>query len=241
MGFFKKTNKSSELEQTQEHIREKKDSPYLNAREEWLERYGDYLSQARNWRKAAFIALIITLISIIANVYQINQVKIIPYIIEVDKLGRSAVIARADTMNETPERLIQSVIGTCITDWRTVTADIELQKNMITRLSFFFVGAGSGFLKEWFAQNNPYKIAETGKLRHVELKSLPLPIGGNSYRVEWVEITRNHAGNLLLSERYEATVSIQIEPPKNEAILIHNPGGIYITNIAVSKVLNTSH
>lgn len=241
MGFFKKANKNSEQANAQEQTREKKDSPYLNAREEWLERYGDYLSQARNWRKTAFIALTITLISIIANVYQINQIKIIPYIIEVDKLGRSAVVARADTINTTPERLIQSVIGTCITDWRTVTADIELQKNMITRLSFFFVGAGSGFLKEWFVNNNPYKTAETGKLRHVELKSLPLPIGGNSYRVEWVEITRNHAGNLLLSERYEATVTIQIEPPKNEAILIHNPGGIYITNIAVSKVLNTSH
>ena len=33
------------------------DSPYLSARREWNERYGDYIAQARNWRRAAFAAI----------------------------------------------------------------------------------------------------------------------------------------------------------------------------------------
>ena len=36
------------------------DTPYLSARREWNERYGDYIARARNWRGAAFAALAIS-------------------------------------------------------------------------------------------------------------------------------------------------------------------------------------
>ena len=35
-------------------------NPYLNARQEWLERYGGYISRAAQWRTVAFFCLIIT-------------------------------------------------------------------------------------------------------------------------------------------------------------------------------------
>lgn len=63
-------------------------NPYLNARQEWLERYGGYISRAAQ-AHSGFFCLIITGISITGNVIQANQVKTIPYIIEVDKLGKS--------------------------------------------------------------------------------------------------------------------------------------------------------
>ena len=64
--------------------------------------------------------------------------------------------------------------------------------------------------------NNPYEIAKTGKLVHVEIKGLPLPVSSDSYRVEWQETVRSHAGVLLDSYTYEATVTIQINPPTVE-------------------------
>lgn len=66
-------------------------NPYLNARQEWLERYGSYINRAAQWRLTAFIALLLLGGSIMGNVIQANQVKAIPYIIEVDKLGKAAV------------------------------------------------------------------------------------------------------------------------------------------------------
>ena len=33
-------------------------NPYLNGREEWLERYGSYISRAAQWRMVAFFCLI---------------------------------------------------------------------------------------------------------------------------------------------------------------------------------------
>ena len=168
MSFFKSKAKPP--------VAEKGGSPYLNGREEWLERYGSYISRAAQWRMAAFICLIITVVSITGNVIQASQVKTVPYIIEVDKLGNMGTVARADRASATPKRLIQAEIAKCISDWRTVTADVELQQKMIERLSFFMAGSAKGVLREWYEANNPYEIAKTGKLVHVEIKGLPLPV-----------------------------------------------------------------
>jgi len=123
-------------------------NPYLNGREEWLERYGSYISRAAQWRMAAFMALLIAGLSIAGNVIQARQVKTVPYIIEVDSIGKAAVVARADRASAAPKRLIQASIAASIADWRTVTADVELQRRMIERLSFFTAGSAKGVLRE---------------------------------------------------------------------------------------------
>ena len=110
------------------------------------------------------------------------------------------------------------------------------QRQMIQRLSFYCAGSAKGVLKEWFSTNNPYEIAKGGRLVHVEVKSLPLPVSSDSYRVEWTETVRSHAGVALESTAFEATVTIRIVPPTSEAVLLHNPGGVYITHLSASKV-----
>lgn len=215
----------------------KGNNPYLNGRDEWLERYGSYISRAAQWRTAAFLCLLITGASITGNVIQASQVKTIPYIIEVDKLGKPAVIGRADAASATPQRVIQAAIASCVTDWRTVTADVELQQKMIERLSFYIAGSAKGVVRQWYETNNPYEIAKTGKLVHIEIKSLPLPVSDDSYRVEWLETVRSHTGVTLDAYVYEATVTIQIKPPVLDAVLLRNPGGVYITALSAGKVI----
>lgn len=232
MSFFKAKTKLP--------VQEKEGSPYLNGREEWLERYGSYISRAAQWRMAAFICLLITVVSITGNVIQASQVKTVPYIIEVDKLGKTGAVARADRASATPKRLIQAEIAKCVSDWRTVTADVELQQKMIERLSFFMAGSAKGVLRQWYEANNPYEIAKSGKLVHVEIKGLPLPVSSDSYRVEWVETVRSHAGVMLDSHTYEATVTIQINPPTADAVLLRNPGGVYITALSAGKVVGAN-
>ena len=189
----------------------------------------------------AFLCLIITVVSISGNVIQASQVKTIPYIIEVDKLGNMGAVARADRASATPKRLIQAEIAKCVSDWRTVTADVELQQKMIERLSFFMAGSAKGVLRQWYEANNPYEIAKSGKLVHVEIKGLPLPVSSDSYRVEWVETVRSHAGVMLDAHTYEATVTIQINPPTADAVLLRNPGGVYITALSAGKVVGAQN
>lgn len=220
--------------------KEKAGNPYFEARQEWLERYGSYISRAAQWRIFAFGLLLLLLISVAGNYMQSQQVKAIPYVIEVDQLGKVGTVARATSASVTPKRLVQAEIANCISSWRTVTADVELQQKMIDRLSFFMAGAAKGVMREWYEKNNPYEIAKAGKLVHVEVKGLPLPVSSDSYRVEWTETLRSHAGIILDANQYEATVTIQIQPPSQEAVILRNPGGIYITAISAGKVIGAS-
>lgn len=230
MGLFSKKDKDS--------VQEKKtaENPYLAGRQEWLEQNGNIVVSRNNWKLLALLLAFIAVISVSGNVYQGVQVKIVPYVVEVDSLGRASAVAPIDeTKRVSLKHVVPSVLSMIINDWRTVTADIELQKRMIKRLSYFTTGAAKGYFGEWYKQNNPYERGKD-KLVTVELKSLPLPITENSYKAEWTETTRNHAGEVMETVRYEATITTQFTNPKNEQMILHNPTGIFITSINATKL-----
>ena len=92
-------------------------------------------------------------------------------------------------------------------------------------------------LKQWYEQNSPYDVAKSGRLVHVEVKGIPLPVTKGSYRVEWNEIVRNLQGIELGRENFEAIATVELLPPVKEEILLANPGGVYITNLSTAKVI----
>ena len=102
-------------------------NPYLNAREEWMERYGNYISRATQWRRAAFLTLIIAALSLAGNVVQMTQTKIVRYFVVVDELGKTVAEKIQGHGGGTPEKVVQAAVAQAIVDWRTVTVDTELQ------------------------------------------------------------------------------------------------------------------
>lgn len=212
-------------------------NPYLMAREEWLERYGSYISRASQWRLMAIVSLAVATLSITGNVIQISQKKIVPYVVETDRQGNIQAVAKAVEPSRIPEKVIQAEVAEAVTNWRTVTVDTELQKRMIGQLSAHTAGATTGMLKQWYESNSPYQIAKSGKLVQVEIKGLPLPVSKNSYRVEWTEIVRSHQGVQLEQQNYEAIATVELIPPEKEETILKNPGGIYITTLAATKII----
>lgn len=236
MSFF--TKKKTEVGTNSDKGKKSSGNPYLDSRQEWLERYGDYIARAAQWRAVAFTCLVIALISITGNVIQASQYKVVPYLVEVDRLGNTRAAVRADRASIAPQKIIQAELANFIRDWRTVTADIDLQQKMIDRLSFFAAGSSKGVLRDYYGRNNPYELAKKGKLVAVEIKGLPLSVSSDSYRVEWTEITRSHTGVELDRQTYEATLAVQINPPTSDAVIVKNPAGVYVTALSMSKVLS---
>ena len=213
-------------------------NPYLDGRAEWQEMFGSYVHQAYVWRIVALLCLLTTLLSVCGNVYQSGQNKVVPYIVEVDRLGQQNAVRRADVASPVPQRIIQSEIARVVTNWRTVTADLDLQRRMVDRLSNFVAGSAQGFLSEWYQANNPYKAARENVLVQVDIKGLPLPVSNNSWRIEWTETVRNHAGTFVSATTYEATMMIEIQPPTTDDLIIKNPVGLWVTELSFSKVLS---
>lgn len=219
----------------------KSTSPYIRAREEWLERYGSYIKAAAQWRFFALGCAAILLCSVICNVIQASQHKVIPFIVQTDNAGKTHGINRLEPQTTLPKEFIQAELAGFIQNWRSVTADFDLQRRMINKLSAFTGGTAKSQLKEWFEANSPYLKAKNGRLVQIEIKGLPLPVSKDSWRVEWQEITRSHTGLLLNAETFEATVSVRIHPPDTEAQIMLNPGGVIVTEISVSRVLNQTY
>ena len=202
-----------------------------------MERYGNYISRATQWRRAAFLTLIIAALSLAGNVVQMTQTKIVRYFVVVDELGKTVAEKIQGHGGGTPEKVVQAAVAQAIVDWRTVTVDTELQKRMINRLTMHTAGATRGMLKQWYEKNSPYEVAKAGRLVHVEVKGIPLPVTKGSYRVEWNEIVRNLQGVELGRENFEAIATVELLPPVKEEILLANPGGVYITNRSTAKVI----
>ena len=215
-------------------------NPYLQARDEFYDSVGYPVKAAAQWRLAAFISFFLLALSLAGNVIQASREKVVPYVVAVDKLGAALAVRRADTASPTPVAVIQAELANIIINWRTVTADLDLQARMIDRLSAFTRGAAKGVLTEWFEKNNPVVRARNGRLVSVNIKSLPLPVSQNSWRIEWQETLRNHVGVTVETTQYEATMTVAVQPPRTEAEILKNPGGVYITELSFGTVLAKS-
>jgi len=212
-------------------------NPYVEARREWNERYGDYIHQARHWRTVAIFCAIAAAVSVSGVVYVGAQSKIVPYVVEVDKLGAVAAVDRADRATAVDGRVIKAFLARFVTDWRTVTIDRQAQKAAIDRL-YAMLPSGSialGKLNEHFRAHNPFGLAATESVA-VAVTNLLL-ISDQTWQVEWQETTRDRRGAVQSIVRMKASIIVGVKPPTEESLILINPLGVYVTDLNWSQQL----
>ncbi len=62
-----------------------------------------------------------------------------------------------------------------------------------------------------------------------------LPLSGNTWRVEWREDRRTRQGALDSSQHWQATITIGINPPTDDAAILVNPTGLYVESFDWSQ------
>src|ERR1700730_18268033 len=96
------------------------DDPYLSARREWNERYGSYIARARNWRLAALGSISVSAILAGGVLWLGSQSKLVPFVVEVDKLGQAVAVQRADRATPADQRIVKAQLAAWIVDVRSV-------------------------------------------------------------------------------------------------------------------------
>jgi type IV secretory pathway TrbF-like protein len=212
-------------------------SSYLAARQEWLERYGDYIAQARAWRIAAILALIIAALAVAGLIALASQARLVPYIVKVDKLGAAIAVERADRAARPDAAIIKAQLARWVTAARSVYLDAAAQRALIKEAYGMInrLGAAYGALNDYMRAHDPFDRAKTETVA-VEVESV-LPIAGESWRLEWREETRSRDGSRIASAQYQATVNLSFNPPTEEAALRLNPSGLYINDVHWAKRL----
>jgi type IV secretion system protein VirB5 len=190
-------------------------NPYLAARREWDERYGNLISRERNWRVMA----------------------IVPFVVAMDSLGRTAAAGSAEETSPTDDRLKRATLFNWVEDLRTVTTDGIAQRKAIDRVYAHIASGGQAqaFISEFYRADPPQKRAAAETVS-VEVRSV-LPTSERTFEVEWVETTRDLYGAVKGQDHWKAAFSIAVNSPTDERMARINPLGIYITNASWGKVL----
>ena len=212
-------------------------NPYLEARREWNERYGDYIHQAHHWRAMAFISGAVALVCVLGVVYIGAQSKVIPYVVEVDKLGEAAAISRADRAAAVDGRVIKAYLARFVSDWRSVTVDRLAQKGAIDRVYSMLPNGSIAVTKisDFFKTHNPFGLG-TKESVAVAVTNI-LPISDKTWQVEWQETVRDTRGDVQGTMRMRVSIMVGIKPPTQEKLILINPLGVYITDLNWSQQL----
>jgi type IV secretory pathway TrbF-like protein len=212
-------------------------NPYLAARREWDERYGDLITRARNWRLMALLSGLVALMATTGIVWLSVRSHVVPFVVLVDNLGRSVASGIADQTEPGDDRLKRASIFNWVENLRLVTTDGVAQRKAVDRV-YSQIASGSAaqtFISDFYRNDPPFKRAQTTTVS-VEVKSV-LPTSDRSYEIESSETTRDLYGAVKATDLWKGSLSIAVNPPKDEREARINPLGIYITDMSWAKVL----
>ena len=211
-------------------------NPYLDARREWNERYGSYIKQAHNWRLSAFVLLGILIIAVSGLVMIGSQNKMVPYIIEVDKLGNINPVIVAEQIRHEDPRVIRAMISQFIINIRSVLVDSEAQGQILSHAYSMLSQQypSTTMINEYFQKGkSPFRRSKEETVT-IEISSV-LPISKKTWQIEWRETIRDRTGREKETFRMKAVATITIIPPNDSEHIMKNPIGLFIKNLSWSK------
>lgn len=210
-------------------------SPFLAARQEFTSAFGDLAKGKRNWQVVAFALLGLLAILLLADIRLATSSRVVPYIVEVDKLGQVASIAPADAMQAPEPRLIAAQLADFIRNVRTVlpAAAAVAQAEMLERAYAFTAPDAAGFLNTYFSnpKHDP-RVLGTTVSRQVTVTSVLQVPKSAAWRLRWTETeVPLHASGLAQTTAWEGYLVVTLVPPTTPEVVRVNPLGIYITAI----------
>lgn len=215
-------------------------NPYLNARRDWDSK-SDANTKSRNiWQFVAILCLLITLASVGGLVTVASKSKFIPYILEVDRVGRIQSASPLNQSVDVDEQMLRYIVTRFTADLRTITPDISLQREGILRVySHLNSDDPATVAINEFLNGDPAKHPfERSKheMVSVEVHSV-LRESKSSLQVEWTEAVRDRKGTLLKKSTFKALITTyRSTPPDSLENFKRNPLGIFVKTISWSKL-----
>ncbi|MFK0332685.1 conjugal transfer protein TrbF [Rhizobium sp. NPDC090275] len=206
------------------------ENPYLAARQEWSERYGSYVKAASAWRAVGILSLGLAVIGVSYALYLSTQVKLVPYIVEVDKLGNTVSGGFPQQIEYADTRVVRATLGNFVTSFRSITPDAVVQKQYIDRTYALLrtSDASTQKVNAWFRGNSPFEKAVNATVA-IEVNNI-VALSNQTYQIDWTEYERDRKGREVATRRFRGIATVSITSPQDEATIRLNPIGIYVTD-----------
>jgi type IV secretory pathway TrbF-like protein len=207
-------------------------TPYQRAAQVWDERIGSARVQARNWRIMAFGSLFLSAGFAAALVWQSARGTVVPWVVQVDRLGQAQSVAPATADYRPTDPQIAWHLARFIEQVRSIPADPIIVRQNWLRAYEWTTDRGAVFLNDYARANDPF--TKVGRQQIAVDVSSVLRASPDSFRVAWIE-KRYENGQLAGSERWTAILTIVIQTPRDAERLRANPLGIYVNAISWSR------
>nr|WP_025825812.1 conjugal transfer protein TrbF [Acetobacter persici] len=209
-------------------------TPYQHAAQIWDERIGSARVQARNWRLMAFGSLFLSAALGVGLVWQSARGTIVPWVVQVDKLGQAQVIGPATAAFVPTDPQVSWYLARFIEDVRSLSADpVVVRQNWLRAYDFTMI-SGAQALNDYARLNEPFS-----RIGHEQVEvdvSSVIRASPGSFRVAWTE-RHYRDGAFTGTERWTAILTVMIVTPRTADRLRKNPLGIFVTAINWSKEL----
>ena len=217
----------------------KAQTPYIRARQEWDERFGDQIKSKNNWRLAAFVSMGTTFFCVTGMVAIGYRSNTVPYVVALDDVGRAVPVIPAKQVAVKDVRLQEAVVARWITDLRTIVTDAVAQRRLVDEV-YAQTGQNSpasATITEFYSKNSPFDLL-TKQTVDASVESI-VQQSPKTYEVAWTETTRDLGGEFVASHRYRAFVSVTTQEVTDAKQALVNPLGLYVTNLTWGEVVST--
>ncbi len=203
-------------------------NPYIAARNEWNERYGSYVRSAAAWRIVGIAGMTMAVIGFGYALYQSTQVKLVPYIVEVDKFGTAVNAGFPQQIEYADPRVVRATLGSFVSNFRSVTPDAVVQKQYIDRTYALLRTSDPATEKvnAWFRSNSPFEKAKNSTVA-IEVNNI-VALSNQSYQLDWTEFERDRRGKETAVRRFRGIATVTLTPPQDEGVIRLNPIGLYL-------------
>jgi len=210
------------------------ETPYQRAQQAWDERIGSARAQAYHWRLMAFGAMALLAISATDNLRLRFGTHIIPYVVEVDRLGQARAVAQVEADYRPTDPQIAWHLARFIENVRSRPADpIVLRQNLDSAYQFT-TEQGAAALNDYARANDPFAGLPDTQVS-VDVKSV-VRASADSFRIAWDERRYDH-GQLSATSHWSAILTVVVRTPSDAETLIDNPLGLYVHAINWSRDL----
>lgn len=210
-------------------------TPYQRAAQVWDDRIGSARIQARNWRLAFFGALALSGGLSAGLVWQSARGHIVPWVVQVDRLGEAQAVAPAEADYRPTDPQIAFHLARFIEQVRAIPADPIIVRQNWLRAYDFTTDRGALALNDYARANDPF--ANVGRVQVAVDVSSVIRASPDSFRVGWTE-RRYQDGSLAATERWSAILTIVVQPPRTPDALRRNPLGVFVNALNWSKELS---
>ncbi|HVH09162.1 MAG TPA: type IV secretion system protein [Gemmatimonadales bacterium] len=218
-------------------------NPFLAARHEFMNAFADLARGKQNWQLIAYALVGVLTLLAIANLALARSARVVPYIVQVDRIGRLVTVGPASTLEHPDDRLVATELARFVRAIRTVlpAAAAAAQAESFERGYAFLAPEAAAFLNDYFASpaHDP-RVLGLRLARQVDVTGVLRVPNSDVWRLEWTETERpTEQIGATRTLAWEGYATVRLVPPRTPEAVQDNPLGLSIRSLSWTRVGET--